>query len=481
MSDKSLDISSQEFQKILNKSSGFILELFSNIYKQKGYHDFPQSEVERWFDEPLPEEGADCSMILDEVKTKVLDTATGNAGPNMYAYVMAGGTQVSIVADQLASAINQNQGKWHLGPAVNEMEKRVLSWGASMLDLDSQMGGILLSGGSAANLAGLTVARNVLLESQKVRKKGLFNSKPLIVYASREVHGCIDKSVELLGIGTEQLRKIETNPDFSISLDSLVKQIEKDEENGYQPFCVIGNAGTVNTGAIDDLEVLSAIAREKRLWFHVDGAYGGLAASLPALRPKYAGIEKADSVAIDFHKWLYQPFEAGCILVKDWETLKKAYFKEADYLDNSLETDSGRWNFNEYHFQLSKSTKSLKIWMSLKVYGMIKFREMIKKDIELAHYLAEQVEKSDDFELMSKSELAITCFRYIGSLKQEEEIIAINQKLVPALEKDGRIFITATRLNGKFAIRACVINHRKQMEDIDYLLDVIKDVACKLL
>ena len=206
------------------------------------------------------------------------------------------------------------------------------------------------------------------------------------------------------------------------------------------------------------------------------GAYGGLAACLNSIKHKYKGMERADSVATDFHKWFYQPFEAGCILVKNWDLLRRAYFKKADYLDTSFEHQD-RLDFNEHSFQLSRNAKSLKIWMSIKTYGMRRFREMIQKDIDLTHYLSDQVEASDDFEIKSRSYLGVSCFRYVGNYVKESKITAINEQLIPALEKDGRIFITGTRLNGEFVLRACIINHRKQKEDIDYLLTVIRDVA----
>ena len=477
MKKNNLDLNPTEFKALLDKSTDLVLRQFNNLDTQKAYHNHPQSEVAGWFDEALPEEGMDSHQLLEEVKQKILDTATGNLGPHMYAYVMAGGTQISIIAEKLAATINQNIGKWHLAPAINEIERKVVQWGAEMIGYTPEAGGVLVSGGSAANLAGLTVGRNIFFEKLGVRKKGLFGIAPFTVYASREVHGCVDKSLELLGIGTDQLRKIKTNSDFTIDLHTLETQIQHDREQGFRPFCLIGNAGTVNTGAIDDLEALAGLAQKYEMWYHVDGAYGGLAATLPQLSAKYKGMEKADSVAIDFHKWLYQPFEAGCVLVKNWNILKTAYYKKADYLDTQLEQDLGRLDFNEYYFQLSRNAKALKIWMSIKAYGMQNLRAMIRKDIDLTHYLADQVTAAPDFELKSRSDLAIACFRYIGDLKSEEAIIKLNQKLIPALEKDGRVFIMSTKLHDEFVLRACLINHRKQKETVDYLLNVIREVA----
>jgi glutamate/tyrosine decarboxylase-like PLP-dependent enzyme len=392
---------------------------------------------------------------------------------------MAGGTQISIIAEQLAATINQNIGKWHLAPSISEIEKRVVQWAAEMINYPGQVGGVLVSGGSAANLAGLTVARNIFFEKLNIRKNGLFGVKPFTVYASEEVHGCIDKSLEQLGIGTNQLRKIETQEDFTINLEVLKQQIEQDIKDGFQPFCVVGNAGTVNTGAIDDLEALHQICESYKMWFHVDGAYGGLVAMLDSVKAEYKGIEKADSVALDFHKWLYQPFELGCVIVKNWETLRRAYFKKASYLDTQLE-EASRLDFNEHYFQLSRNAKALKVWMSIKSYGMKALRAMIQKDIDLTNYLCDQVNQSEDFTLKSQANLAVACFQYTAKLEDQEQIIHLNQRLIPALEKDGRVFITGTKLNGELVLRACIINHRKQKSSIDYLLQVIRDVAATL-
>ena len=477
--NNTLDLSASDFHSLLQKGNELVLERFEQMDASKAYHYFSQQEIESWFEEALPEEGMDQEEVLDMVNDRVLKTATGNLGPHMYAYVMAGGTQMSIVAEQLAATINQNVGKWHLGPAINEIEKRIVQWGAQMIGYSENVGGVLVSGGSSANLAGLTVARNIFFEDQNIREVGLFGLKPFTVYASKEVHGCVDKSLDLLGIGLNQLRKIEVNADFTIDLNALRSQIETDIKQGYTPFCLIGSAGTVNTGAIDDLAALGHLAKEYSMWYHVDGAYGGLAAMLPSLKAKYQGLEMADSVAVDFHKWLYQPFEAGCVMVKNWQILKRAYFKKADYLDTSLE-GVGRLDFNEHYFQLSRNAKALKIWMSVKAYGMTRIREMIQKDIDLTHYLAEQIESSPDFEIKSRSNLAVACFRYVGDIEEEQEIARINQELIPVLERDGRVFITGTRLNGEFVLRACIINHRKQESDIDFLLKVIRELAQNL-
>ena len=475
-----LDWSKEEFSDLIDKGKALVMGHHEDYDDLKGYNGLAQKEMEALFDEPLPMEGMSYEAILNEVKEKVFRTATGNLGPHMYAYVMSGGNQLSIVADMLASTINQNTGKWHLSPGVSEMEKRVVRWGAEMLGLDDFHGGILVSGGSGANLAGLTVARNIFFEKENIRKTGLFGRKPFTVYSSIEVHGCVDKSIEILGIGTNHLRKVRVNEDYTMNLEALIDQIESDIEAGFQPFCVVGNAGTVNTGAIDDMNRIADICLKYNMWFHVDGAYGGLAGSLDSIRNKYAGMHRANSVAIDFHKWLYQPFEVGCLLVRDWTTLRNAYFKKADYLDTSLE-QQGRVDFNEHMFQLSRNNKALKVWMSYKTYGTTRIKQMIQKDIDLSAYLADQVKNTNDFILKARSDLAIACFQFKGDLTDPNDIIALNQKLIPALEEDGRVFITGTKLKGEFVLRACLINHRKTKATTDYLLEVIRDVGNKIL
>ena len=476
-----LDYSEQELETILQKTMALVLDQYARVDQQDGFHHFPQNEVASWFDEPLPLDSSNALELLDLVKHRVLDTATGNLGPNMYAYVMAGGNQISTIADFLTSTINQNATKWHLGAAMTEIEKRVVKWTADMIGFTPEAGGVMVSGGSAATLTGLTVARNTFWRQHNINKNGLFGMRPFTVYCSSETHNSTDISVSLLGIDTNQLRRIATDADFKIDLAALKQQIDLDIAAGFTPFCIVGNAGTVDTGAIDDLTALSQIAKQYAMWFHVDGAYGGLVSSLPELKAKYAGMELADSIALDFHKWLYQPFEIGCTLVRNWDVLRESYFKQADYLDTSLEVKSDRLEFNEHYFQLSRNAKAFKVWMSLKAYGFNKIQAMIQKDLDLTRYLEQQLEASSDFELKTHSDLAIACFRYIGKNLRPEQIIQINQDLIPALEADGRVFITGTKLRGEFALRACIINHRKSKASIDYLLEVIRDVAEKLV
>ena len=478
MEPRGLDWSLSEFERVLQRAVGLVVERYGTLDTAPVFAQVTPPEVEAWFREPVPEAPMPIDALLDTVKTTVLDTATMNVGPHMYAYVMAGGTHVSVLAELFAAAIDQNGGKWHLGPALSALEERVIQWGGSFIGFAPEAGGALVSGGSAANLTALTVARNLQL-GDAVAREGLFSGPPATLYGSTEVHGCIEKCVELLGLGTRHYRRIPVDAAHRIRLDLLGAQIEADRAAGLRPFCVIGNAGTVNTGAIDPLDSLADLAARHHLWFHVDGAYGGMAAAVEACRPKFRGLESANSVALDFHKWLYQPFEAGCALFRDWEGLRRTYHHAAAYLATDQGGD-GRRDLNEYSFQLSRNFKALKVWMTFKAYGAARLRQAIASDIANAAYLADRLRSAEDFELVHEPELSIVCFRYLGSaghLHGTEPIDRLNRALIPALEADGRVFITGTTVAGRPVIRACCINHRQHQGDIDRLVTTIRDVG----
>jgi aromatic-L-amino-acid decarboxylase len=478
MESRGLDWPLPEFERVLQRAAAMVVERYRGIDRAPVFAQVTPQEVDAWFQEPVPEEPLAIDPLLDTVQEKILDTATLNIGPNMYAYVMAGGTHVSILAELLATAINQNGAKWHLGPALSALEQRVIQWGGAFIGFAPDPGGALVSGGSAANLMALTVARNLLL-GDTIATDGLFAGPPATLYGSTEVHGCIDKSVELLGLGRRHFRRIPVDAAHHIRLDLLEQQIAADHEAGLRPFCVIGNAGTVNTGAVDPLDALADVAARHRLWLHVDGAYGGMAAAVEACRPKFRGLERADSVAIDFHKWLYQPFEGGCALFRGWEGLKRTFHHPAAYLATDLQGD-GRKDLNEYSFQLSRNFKALKVWMTFKAYGARRLREAIAADLANAAYLAERLREAADFELVQAPELSIVCFRFLGSLGRQgdpEAIDRLNRAIIPALEKDGRVFITGTTLHGRPVIRACCINHRQRPDDLAFLLTIIRQVG----
>jgi len=480
---QSLDLPLERFEELLDQTTDLLIKRYSSLESAPAFCGKSPQEIEALFDEPMPESGIDIEEVLTQVDERVLQLATLNTGPNYFSYVLAPGTQVSLMAELLQASINQNVTKWHLGPSAAEIEKRVVQWGAQFMNFSDHGAGVLVSGGSAANLTGLNVARNMMLEDEEVRRRGLSGLPPLVVYTSAEIHGCFDKAVEELGIGSDYLRKISVDTQCRIRLDKLEAQINEDLNNCLRPLCVVGNGGTVNTGNIDALDKIANITEKYNLWFHIDGAYGGLANAVPELRENFRGFERADSVAVDFHKWLYQPVEAGCCIFKDWDQLRRSYQHKAAYLDTDNRAD-GRFDINDVGFQLSRNFKALKIWMSFKAYGAARLRAAIQNDLENARYLAQITRNADDFELAIEPELSVTCFRYLGADSDKHSdsayIDQLNRDIIPALERDRRVFITGTTLHKRPVIRACFINHRIKREHIDNLINVIREVGQNL-
>jgi glutamate/tyrosine decarboxylase-like PLP-dependent enzyme len=302
----------------------------------------------------------------------------------------------------------------------------------------------------------------------------------LTMYVSTEGHSCLDKSVDMLGIGREHLRKIPVGPDFRIDLEKLEQKILEDQSKGFLPICIIGNGGTVNTGAIDPLNDLAALAKRYHLWFHIDAAYGGPAASTSLAASMFSGIEKADSVATDGHKWLYVPYEVGIALVKNKKVLSNAFRIVPDYL-RSDPSSSDRHNPTEFHFELSRSFKALKTWMTFLAYGAPALRKAIESNIETMWFLAKLIDSSDDFERMAPVPLSIVCFRYKTADPQfwddEEYLSLLNQKILADVENDGRVFLSGTILNGKQVLRACSVNHRTDLQHVQFLLNVLREIG----
>lgn len=474
----SLDFTKSEFAGYLQQAGKLIEEIYSEKLDRHVFAGLNPEEVSALFDESLPEEGMDVEGLLRKVEKDVIGSSTMNIGPHYYGYITGGGNQIAILAEMISASLNQNNLKWHSSPASTEMEKRVISWVSEFIGYSKSAAGAILDGGSTANFNCLAVARKNMAPTN-LSEDGMYGMKPMTVYVSTEGHSSFDKAVDMLGIGKRNLRKIPVDASFRIDLEKLEEQIIADKAVGLSPICVIGIAGTTNTGAVDDLKGVAEIAEKHGLWFHVDAAYGGPAAALDSVGKLFAGVKRADSVVVNPHKWLYVPFEAACILVKEPENLRRTFSMIPDYL-KSDETDSGRTDMMEYQLPLTKSFKSLKVWMTLKAYGAKRIRKEIQKDIDKANYLAELVDQSDDFERMAPVPLSITCFRYAPVGMSEAQVEAINRKLIPIIEQDGRIFLTGTRLHQKTVLRTCFINPRTDRNDVAWILEVIRDLGVTL-
>ncbi len=418
---------------------------------------------------PLPKGPQSPEDAYHDFVQDVLPYPLGNIHPRFWGWVMGNGTPFGVLAEMLAATMNPNLGGGN--HVANEVELQVLDWCKEMLGFPMSASGLLVSGGSMANFVGLTVARNTMAGFD-IRRQGLPAApKRLVLYGSVEMHSSIEKAVDLLGLGRDALRMIPVNDRFQIDLAALEKSIAADKAAGFQPFCVIGNAGTVNTGAIDPLNTLADIAQREKMWFHVDGAFGALAAVSPELRPHVSGIERADSLAFDLHKWMYMPFEAGCILVRDKEAHRLAFTLTPEYLAHFERGAAGgsHW-FNEYGLQLSRGFRALKVWLSIKEHGIEKYGRVIKQNVEQCKYLTQLIQASPDLELLAPTSLNIVCFRFKATGLHEEKLNHLNEKIMMELHEQGIAVPTYTTLNGKFAIRVAHTNHRTHREDFDLLV-----------
>jgi aromatic-L-amino-acid/L-tryptophan decarboxylase len=447
-----------------------MLSYLENIRERPSWQPLPE-EVKASFAEPLPLEPQGAESAYRDFKQNVLPFPLGNIHPRFWAWVCGSGTPGAMLADMLASGMNSNvHGGDH---AAIYVEQQVLSWLKQALGYPAEASGLLVTGGSVANFVGLAVARNVKA-GWDVKRAGLTNSRPLVVYCSSETHNSVQKAVEALGLGSDGLRYIETDRDFRIKMEALRGAVASDRKAGRVPICVVGNAGTVNSGAIDDLKALADFCGSENLWFHVDGAFGATAAISPALRPLLRGMERADSLALDLHKWMYMPYDVGCVLVRSAERHRETFSVQAAYLDHQDRGLAGgpMW-FKEYGLELSRSSRALKAWFSLKEHGLLKFQALVEQNVAQTKYLAEMVEADRRLELLAPAPLNIVCFRFRGGIDDENTLTALNKEILLQLQESGAASPSSTILGGRFAIRVANVNHRSRREDFEYLISEV--------
>jgi aromatic-L-amino-acid decarboxylase len=444
-----------------------MLAYLENVRERPAWQPLPE-KVKASFAEPLPLEPQGAESAYRDFKQNVLPFPLGNIHPRFWAWVCGSGTPGAMLADMLASAMNSNvHGGDH---AAIYVEQQVLSWLKQALGYPAEASGLLVTGGSVANFVGLAVARNAKA-GWDVKRAGLANARPLVMYCSAETHNSVQKAVEALGMGSDALRYIETDTDFRIKMDDLRGAVASDRKAGRVPICVVGNAGTVNTGAIDDLNALADFCGAENLWFHVDGAFGATAAISPALRPLLHGMERADSLAFDLHKWMYMPYDVGCVLVRSTERHRETFSGQAAYLDHRGRGLAGgpMW-FKEYGLELSRSSRALKVWFSLKEHGLRKFQALVEQNVAQTKYLAEMIEADRQLELLAPVPLNVVCFRFRGGIDDESTLTALNKGILLRLQESGAASPSSTILGGRFAIRVANVNHRSRREDFEYLV-----------
>ena len=422
---------------------------------------------------PAPHGEQPLETIYEEFRKNIEPYALGNRHPRFWGWVIGGGTPVGMLGDMLASAMNTNAGGFEQSSAY--VEKQVIDWFKEVFRFPPTATGLLVTSGSAANLTGLTVGRDAILGDSVDHGLSKLGAR-VRVYASEQVHNSVDKSMGILGMGRSSLRKVRTLPDFSMDTVHLRELIAADRGAGEIPVVVIGTAGTVATGAIDDLETIADICAEEKLWLHVDGAFGAMAALSDDLRPLVKGLERADSLAFDLHKWMSVNFDAGCVLVKNPEAHMKSFAVAASYLAALPGgVAAGGYLFSDLGIDLSRGFRALKAWMSIKAYGFDKYGRMIDKNVAQAAYLASLVEKSDRLELVAPVPLNIVCFRYVDVGRHDEELDTVNERILVRLQEDGLAVPSGVRVSGKFALRVANVNHRSTKADFDALVaDVLR-------
>lgn len=433
-------------------------------------------EVAARFSEPAPRDPTDPATVYEEFVETILPYPMGNIHPRFWGWYMGNGTVLGALADFMAAIMNPNLGGGN--HVANRVEAQVIDWMKALFDFPSDASGLLVSGGSMANLIGLAVARNERA-GFNVRESGLrAGGEQMTIYASAEVHSCHQKAVELLGLGSRALRKIPVGDDYTIDVAALEAAIAADRAAGCRPICVVGNAGTINTGAIDDLNALADLCAREGLWFHVDGAIGAVAVLADNVRPQLAGIERADSIALDLHKWMHVPFEAGCALVRHDVAHRAAFSLTPAYLEHGARgLAAGRWWFNEYGLQLTRQFRALKVWMSIKEHGLDRFGRMMARNVEQAQYLGRLIEAHPMMELMAPIGLDIVCFRYNAGGLDGDALNELNKEVLIELQEQGIAAPSYTTLNGHYCLRVAIANHRSTTADFDALVEAVAQLG----
>jgi aromatic-L-amino-acid/L-tryptophan decarboxylase len=451
-----------------------MIDFVANIRERPVWRPIPD-EVRARFRAELPRQPSELGEVYREFSDFIAPYATGNVHPGFMGWVHGGGTAVGMLAEMLAAGLNANLGGRDHIPI--EVERQIVEWTRAMFGFPSEASGIFVTGTSMANLMAVLVARTAAL-GQIVRQHGVGGEGALLTaYTSTAAHGCVAKAMDLAGFGSDALRSMEVDRSHRVDVAALRAQIIRDREIGLKPFLVVGSAGTVDIGAIDDLQGLSALCREEKLWFHVDGAYGALGVLSPVLAPRLAGLENADSIALDFHKWGQVPYDAGFLIVRDGQRHREAFSAPAAYLRREIRglAAGSPWPC-DLGPDLSRGFRALKTWFTLKAYGTDKLGAMIERTCALAGYLEARVLAEPQLELLAPVQLNIVCFRYRADDAGSD---TLNGDIVADIQESGISAPSTTVLEGRLAIRAAIVNHRTDVGDIDALVSAVLDFGAR--
>jgi len=472
------------FRALAHRMVDDMLDHVSSLREQPAWREMPKA-VRESFNRPVPQQGVGDAAAYSGFVERVMPYTVGNLHPRFWGWVQGQGTPLGMMADMLAAGINPHMAGFNQAPALVEHE--VIRWLATLLGMPADASGLLVTGGTMANTLGLAVARHAAAMKMKldVREDGLQTDAGVpsrgrfVFYGSTETHNWARKAAELMGLGNRSFRRVPVDLEYRIDVAALARMVEQDRAAGMLPFCVIGTAGTVNTGATDDLAALADVCRDESLWFHVDGAFGALVHLSKELRPVVKGLERADSIGFDLHKWGSLPFECACVLVRDAEMHRAAFASSASYIEATKRgVIAGGLPFAERGLDLTRGFKALKVWMSLTAYGADALAAVIEQNVRQARRLAELIDAHPELELMAPAPLNIVCFRYAPINRLSDAALdAANEEILLRLQEQGIAVPSGTRLGGRYAIRVANVNHRSREADFEVLLNAVVDIG----
>lgn len=477
------DLTTDEFRQLGYHVIDLITKYYESIDNMPVFSPRSSKEVAHVFSESLPEEGQEPVDIIDEWSTKILPNATHLGSARYFGFVNGSGTMIATLAEALAASVNMNSGAWKPAPAATEIERRTIAWLAELINYPTTCGGLFTSGGTMANFTAiLTGLRNTApYDTTQEGLQGEERPGRFTIYMSdHEGHISVVRVADMLNLGRRAIRLVPSKDDLTMDTDALIRMLDEDIAHGDIPFCVVAQVGSINTGIIDPLGDIAQICAEYGLWFHADGANGAFGAMLPEKRALYKGLEQADSITLDPHKWLFVPYECGCVLIREPEKLRRAFSMTAPYLRGTLPTEYTGLDYLEFGPQMSRGFRALKVWMSLKHYGAEGYRKLLTQGIRCAEYLDQLVRDSEDYEALHKPNLFIYSFRYApkqyrSAINHPERtdteindyLDKINQQIADEIQASGTAFLMTSKLNGRVVLRFSICSHRTTPGDIE--------------
>jgi aromatic-L-amino-acid decarboxylase len=469
--DSKLQLSGDEMRSLGYRIVDQIVEHFETLANKPVTRVSPRVELEAELREPLPEEATPIESLLDQLRRFVWPNIGNVQHPRFFAFIPSPSNFVSVMADALAAGFNPFAGNWLEGSGPAQIELVTIDWLRKMCGLPETAGGLFVSGGSMANLTALAAACRARLDKR---------SDDAVIYFSDQTHNSIEKALRVLSFAREQIRALPSDEDFRLPVESLRRAVAEDRADGGRPFCVIANAGTTNTGAVDPLDQLADICERENLWLHVDGAYGAAACLSERGRKLLAGIERADSLSLDPHKWLFQPFEIGCVLARNARLLKKTFHTMTGILEDTKRAEEEEINYYDYGVQLTRGFRALKLWLSLKTFGAAAFREAINRGFEMAEFAESLLRQSDCWRITSPATFGIVTFRFVAEGCSDGEINEIHRRMVEAMAEDGFAFANSTSLRGQTVMRLCTINPRTTEDDVRATIKQLEQFGLEL-